>query len=99
MEVEVVRFDNMSIGSMETIIVKKFDEEGEAHNYYTNWKCDEHNNDNVLVLGEHWNKTDKTEIKIPDDYKYTYTYSVNLWDWENDDMIHSHNFLVYTKQK
>ena len=99
MEVEVVRFNENDDNSMECIVIKKFYNTDDAHSYYTNWKCDEHNNDNVLILGEHWNKTDKTEIKIPDDYKYTYTYSVNLWDWENDDMIHSHNFLVYTKQK
>jgi hypothetical protein len=99
MEVEVVRFDKMNIGSMETIIVKKFDDTEEAHNYYTNWQYDECNSDNVLVLGKDWNKTDKTEIKIPDNYKYTYTYSVNLWDLEYDDIAHSHNFLIYTKQK
>ena len=58
MEVEVVRFNKMSIEGMKTIIVKKFSDTEEAHNYYTNWKCDECNNDNVFVLGKHWNKTD-----------------------------------------
>ena len=99
MEVEVVRFNKMSIEGMKTIIVKKFSDTEEAHNYYTNWKCDECNNDNVFVLGKHWNKTDKTEIKIPDNYKYTYTYSVNLWDLEYDDIAHSHSFPIYTKIK
>ena len=59
---------------------------------------DECNSDNVLVLGKDWNKTEKTEIKIPDNYKYTYTYSVNLWDLEYDDIVHSHNFLIYIKK-
>jgi len=107
MEVEVVRFNKISIGSMETIIVKKFAITEEAHNYYTNWQCDECDNDNVIVLGKDWNKTDKTEIKIPDDYKYTYTYSVNLWELdvgglaprEDDDMTHSHSFSIYTIKK
>jgi len=97
MEVEVVRFNKISIGSMETIIVKKFSDTEEANNYYTNWKCDESNNDNILILGKQWNETDKTEIKITDDYKYLYTYSVNLWDLEYDDMTHSHNFEIYAK--
>ena len=97
MEVEVVRFNKVSIGSMESIIVKNFTNTEEANDYYTNWKCDESNNDNILVLGKRWNEKDKTEIEITDDCKYLYTYSVNLWDSECNDMVHSHNFEIYTK--
>lgn len=97
MEVEVVRFNKVSIGSMESIIVKNFTNTEEANDYYTNWKCDESNNDNILVLGKQWNEKDKTEIEITDDCKYLYTYSVNLWDSECNDMVHSHNFEIYTK--
>ena len=97
MEIEVVRFNKISIGSMESIIVKHFLDTEDAHKYYTNWKCDKYEDKNVLIIGKDWNKTDKTEIKIPNDYKYKYTYSVNLWDLVCNDIIHSHNFLIYTK--
>lgn len=70
MEVEVVRFNKVSIGSMESIIVKNFTDTEEANKYYTNWKCDESNNDNILVLGKQWNEKDKNEIEITDDCKY-----------------------------
>ena len=94
MEVEIVRFNKKSVGSMETIIVKKFYNTDDANNYYTNWKCDEYDDKNVLIIGKDWNKT---EIKIPDNYKYKYTYSVNLWDLIYNDIAHSHNFIIYTK--
>ena len=100
MEVEVVRFNKKSVGSMECIIVKKFYNTDDANNYYTNWKCDEYDDKDVLIIGNNWNKkgkAEKTEKKIPDNYKYKYTYSVNLWDLIYNDIAHSHNFKIYTK--
>ena len=96
MEVEVVSFDKNNIDSMKTIVIKKFYNTDDANKYYTNWMCDEYDNSNVLVLGEDWNKQDKTEKNPPDGYKYKHTYSVNLWDLIYRDIIHSHNFTVYT---
>ena len=97
MEVEVVRFNENDINSMESIILKKFYNTDDAHSYYKNWKCGEYDTDDILILGKDWNETDKTEKKVPEGYKYIYTYSVNLWDLIYNDMSHSHNFTVYTK--
>ena len=97
MEVEIVNFDKNNLNSMKTIILKKFYNTVHANKYYTNWMCEEYYKNNVLVLGKNWNKADKTEIKVPEGYKYKNTYSVNLWDLIYDEIIHSHNFTVYTR--
>ena len=96
MEVEIVKFDKNNLNSMETIILKKFYNTDHANEYYANWMCEEYYNNNVLVLGKNWNKADKTEIKVPEEYKYKHTYSVNLWDLIYNDITNSHNFTVYT---
>lgn len=97
MEVEVVRFNENDDNSMECIVIKKFYNTDDAHSYYTNWKCDEYDTDDILILGKDWNETDKTEKKVPEGYKYKHTYSVNLWDLIYNDMTNSHNFTVYTR--
>ena len=98
MEVEVVRFNKMSIGSMETILVKKFYNTEDANKFYQNWECLENNDKDFFITGEDWNNTDKINPNIPDDYKYKYTYTVNLWDLIFNEIIHSHNFTIFIKK-
>ena len=76
---------------MMILIIENNDDDNNTYN-----KNDINDNSNVLVLGEDWNKQDKTEKTPPDGYKYKHTYSVNLWDLIYRDIIHSHNFTVYT---
>ena len=88
MDIEVVRWLDKT--SMDKIVNKSFSNNEEAHTYYTNWNPPEYNDSNFIVQGKNWNNN-KKEIETPDNY--IYTYSVNLW-FENE-MQHSHNFIVY----
>jgi len=89
MEVEVVRWTDKT--SMDKIVNKSFNDIEEAHTYYTNWNPPEYDDDNFLIKGKDWNNIN--EIKIPNNYKYKYTYSINIFS--GDEMEHSHNFIVY----
>ena len=84
MDIEVVRWSDKT--NMDKIVNKIFTDIEEAHTYYTNWNPPEYNDSNFIVQG--WNKK---EIETPDNY--IYTYSVNLWS--DNEMQHSHNFIVY----
>ena len=88
MDVEVVRWPDKT--SMDKIVNKSFSNNEEAHTYYTNWNPPEYNDSNFIVQGKNWNNN-KKEIETPDNY--IYTYSVNLWS--DNEMQHSHNFIVY----
>mgnify|MGYP006155438659 CR=1 FL=1 len=88
MDIEVVRWSDET--KMDKIVNKTFTDIEEAHTYYTNWNPPEYNDSNFIVQGKNWNNREK-ETDIPN--KYLYTYSVNLWS--DNEMQHSHNFIIY----
>ena len=94
MEVEIVRWNK---NNMDNILTKSFSDITSAHNFYSNWKCKEDCDDNnYFIGGKDWNNNIKETLEIPINYNYTYTYSVNLWDTCNNEMQHSHNFVIYS---
>ena len=88
MDIEVVRWSDET--KMDKIVNKTFTDIEEAHTYYTNWHPPEYDDSNFIVQGKNWNNN-KKDIDPPDNY--IYTYSVNLWS--DNEMQHSHNFIVY----
>lgn len=88
MDIEVVRWSDET--NMDKIVNKTFTDIEEAHTYYTNWHPPEYNDSKFIVQGKNWNNN-KKDIDPPDNY--IYTYSVNLWS--DNEMQHSHNFIVY----
>lgn len=97
MEVEIVKWNKLKL-DMIPIEHNKYKNIEEAHNYYTNWMCEENTKDNYFVTGKNWNHfLKKREEKTPKNYKYVYTYSINLLG-QDVDMEHSHNFEVFKKE-
>jgi hypothetical protein len=91
MDVEIVRWVDKT--NMDKVVNKSFTDIEEAHKFYANWKCDEYDDDKFLIKGKNWNSMKKENIEISDKYEYLYTYSVNIWN--NSEMEHSHNFIIY----
>ena len=97
MDVEIVKFTKDDKNSIEKIEYKSFESVDEANKFYKNWQCPEYGQNKYFICGKKWN-TNMLKETIPNNYKYTYTYSVNLWNpLDNSDMEHSHNFEIYTQ--
>ena len=96
MEVEIVRWDRNKKNNMENILTNYFSVTADAHNFYTNWKCQEEDDDSYFIGGKDWNNNIKETLDIPTSYNYKYTYSVNLWSVYSNEIEHSHNFVIYS---
>ena len=95
MDVEIVKWIKDQKNSMEKIEYKSFATVDEANNYYEKWQCCEYGKNEYFICGKKWNNNMLKE-QIPTNYKYTHTYSVNLWNsLDKLDMEHSHNFEIY----
>jgi hypothetical protein len=92
MDVEIVRWNKRA---MKLIEEKSFENVKEAYNYYTKWECPEKNKKDYYINGNNWNVASPEE-KIPENYEYIYTYSVNILQKKCTEYLeHNHNFNVY----
>ena len=97
MDVEIVKWIKDKKNSIEKFEYKSLDTVAEANQYYEKWQCPEYGQNKYFICGKKWNTSIMNE-PIPENYKYAYTYSVNLWNSSDKiDMEHSHNFEIYTR--
>ena len=65
MEVEIVRWDKNKKNNMENILTKYFSVTADAHNFYTNWKCQEADDDSYFIGGKDRNNNIKETLEMP----------------------------------